>query len=117
MPYPEEAKKAILSGVLTLTWPDIVLWPVGHFLPNYQKLLEKGFLGIKKDAEEHLQRIGQKISGNDIEKYYLLKAVIIICNAASNFGKRYTALARELAKNKQDANRKAEQSSSGFFEK
>ena len=108
LPYPEEAKKAILSGVLTLTWPDIVLWPVGHFLPNYQKLLEKGFLGIKKDAEEHLQRIGQKISGNDIEKYYFWNAVTIVCDATSNFGKRYAALARELATHEQDANRKAE---------
>jgi pyruvate formate-lyase/glycerol dehydratase family glycyl radical enzyme len=108
LPYPEEAKRAILSGVLTLSWPDFTLWPVGHFLPNYQKLLEKGFLGIKKDAEEHLQRIGKKISGNDIEKYHFLKAVTIVCDATSNFGKRYSALARELVKDEQDAFRKAE---------
>lgn len=108
LPYPEEAKRAILSGVLTFSWPDFMLWPVGHFLPNYQKLLERGFLGIKKDAEEHIQRLGRNINGDDIEKYYFWKAVTIVCDATSNFGKRYAALARKLAKNEPDASRKAE---------
>ncbi len=105
---PEGTQEVTEAGVLTFMWPELVGVAPGHFCANYQKILEEGFSGIRKAAEEQLQKLGIRKNGREIEKYYFWKAVTIVCAAAENFGRRYTALARELAANERDANRKAE---------
>jgi pyruvate formate-lyase/glycerol dehydratase family glycyl radical enzyme len=105
---PEGTEEMVGAGVISYIWPDLAPSAVGHFNVNYKKLLEKGFLGIKKDAEEQLEKLGLRKNGRDIEKYYFWKAVIIVCEAAANFGKRFSTLAKELATAEKKPDRKAD---------
>ena len=47
----------------------MAVWHIGHFIPNNEKVLKKGFLGIKKDAEERLSRI-DKNNPEDAKKIH-----------------------------------------------
>jgi formate C-acetyltransferase len=82
------------------------VWHIGHFIPNNEKVLEKGFLGIKKDAEERLGRIDRN-NPEDVKKIPFLEGVIKAMEAASLIGKRFAAKAREMAKIEEDSKRKA----------
>jgi formate C-acetyltransferase len=82
-------------------------WHVGHFIPNNEKLLKKGFLGIKKDAEERLARI-DRTNPEEVKKIPFLEGVIMAMEAAAKIGKRFATRARELAEKEVDTTRKAE---------
>lgn len=86
---------------------SMAVWHIGHFIPNNEKVLEKGFLGIKKDAEERLGRIDRN-SPEDVKKIPFLEGVIMAMEAASLIGKRFAARAREMAEVEEDTKRKAE---------
>jgi formate C-acetyltransferase len=80
---------------------------VCHYVVNYPKVLKKGFLGIKQDAEERLDRI-DLTDAEDIKKVPFLEAVILVLEAASEIGERFAKKAKYLAGKEQDDKRKAE---------
>ncbi|KKN81342.1 hypothetical protein LCGC14_0320890 [marine sediment metagenome] len=80
---------------------------IGHNVLGYEKVLKKGFLGVKKDAEERLARIDHSDS-DDLKKIPFLEGVIIAMQAAAEIGSRFAAKARELADSEEDADRKEE---------
>ena len=82
-------------------------WHIGHFIPNNEKVLKKGFLGIMKDAEERLSRI-DLTNPEEVKKIPFLKGVIMAMEAAAEIGKRFATRARELAEEEVDTKRKAE---------
>lgn len=61
----------------------------GHICPNTKKWLELGPAGLKKQAEEMLEK-----AAPDKRDFY--ESVIIVLNAAQNFMKRYGILAKEM---------------------
>jgi formate C-acetyltransferase len=71
-------------------------WHIGHFIPNNEKVLKKGFLGIKKDAEERLGRI-DRTNPEEVKKIPFIEGVIMVMEAAASIGKRFATRARELA--------------------
>ncbi|KEI01730.1 pyruvate formate-lyase [Clostridium botulinum] len=80
---------------------------LGHISVDYKKVLEKGFKGIIDEAEDAMS----KFDSNDpeyIKKRKFLEAVIISCNAAINYAKRYARLAEELAEKTSDITKKNE---------
>jgi len=79
----------------------------GHNVHAFEKVVRKGFLGIKKEAEESLARL-DLTKPEDISKVPFLEGVVIAMEAAAGIGARYAARARELAEKEQDATRKAE---------
>ena len=79
----------------------------GHNILNWEKVLKKGFLGIKKDAEERLARL-ERTDPEDLKKVPFLEGVILVMKAAAGIGKRYAARARELAEKEENATREAE---------
>ena len=79
----------------------------GHNIVGYEKVLKKGFLGIKAEVEERLARI-DSTEPEEVRKVPFLKGVIMAMEAAAEMGKRYAARARELAEKEDDAVRKAE---------
>ncbi|RKO67535.1 (2S)-3-sulfopropanediol dehydratase [Desulfofundulus salinus] len=79
-----------------------------NWAPDYKKVLEKGFLGIKQEAEEKLRSLDVVDLDNHISKAPFLKAVIIVCDAMIAFAKRYAKLAREMALKEKDEKRKKE---------
>jgi len=80
---------------------------VGHFIPNHEKVLKKGFLGIKKEAEERLGRI-DRTNLEEVKKIPFLEGVIMAMEVAAEIGKRFAARARELAEEEVNGTRKAE---------
>jgi len=86
---------------------SMAFYHIGHFVPNNEKVLKKGFLGIKKDAEERLGRIDHS-NPEELRKIPFLEGVIMAMEAASEIGKRFAAKARELAKEELDAKRRVE---------
>ncbi|KKN81336.1 hypothetical protein LCGC14_0320830 [marine sediment metagenome] len=80
-------------------------WQIGHNSLGYKKVLEKGFLGVKKDAEERLARIDQS-DPDDRKKVPFLEGVIIAMEAAAEIGSRFAAKAREMAEIEKDFERR-----------
>ena len=69
---------------------------VGHNCVAFDKVLEKGFVGIKAEAEERLSRIDLD-NAEEADKAPFLEGVITAMAAAAEIGKRYAALARGTA--------------------
>ncbi len=78
-----------------------------HWTAGYEKVLEKGLLGIKKDAEERLARL-DLTDPDDFSKLAFLEGVVMALEAAAELGGRFAAEARELAATTSDATRKSE---------
>ncbi|MCP4753754.1 MAG: hypothetical protein GY866_22955, partial [Proteobacteria bacterium] len=78
-----------------------------HWTAGYEKVLEKGVLGIKKDAEERIARL-DLTDPEDFKKQAFLNGVVTALEAAAEIGDRFATKARELADTEDDAERKAE---------
>lgn len=80
---------------------------VGHVAVCYDKILEVGYEGIIKEAENELKQ--SSISDMDYaSKSQFLNAVILSCKAVINYAKRYSVLAKELAQKCTDPKRTKE---------
>jgi formate C-acetyltransferase len=80
---------------------------IGHNSLGYEKVLKKGFLGIKKDAEERLARL-DNTDPDELKKAPFLQGVIIAMKVAAEIGKRFAVRAREMAEIEEDTERKEE---------
>ena len=80
---------------------------VGHFVPDYAKVLRLGFAGLaaeaKRGCEEH-RRAGTL----DAAKESFYQAAGIVCEAAERFARRHVAAARSLAQAEASPTRRAE---------
>ena len=80
---------------------------VGHVTVKYGEVLAIGFKGIRAKAEAELAKLS--VGDGDYQKRSrFLEAVIISCNAAITYAKRYAKLALEMAEKCTDMNRKKE---------
>ena len=79
----------------------------GHNVHAFEKVLKRGFLGIRKDAEERLARIDDT-DPEDLKKVPFLEGVVLVMDAAADAGKAYAARARELAETEKDGKRREE---------
>jgi len=79
----------------------------GHFIPDTQKVLHKGYKGIIVEVKNMLDSLDL---GNpeDIRKRPVLQAMIISLEASINFSQRYAVLAKKLAKTTKNPQRKKE---------
>ncbi len=99
-PVPPELKKA---GVLAIGGiPNL-----NHFTVNCEKVLKKGLLGVKRDAEERLARL-DLTEPDDIKKLPFLEGVVMALEAAAEIGGRFATRARELAATEKNNRRKTE---------
>jgi formate C-acetyltransferase len=80
---------------------------VGHASCGYEKVLEKGLLGVKADAERRLAEI-DRADTDQVDQVQFLEGVIIALKAAAEIGGRFAARARELAAAEQDPVRAGE---------
>ena len=80
---------------------------VGHVTVKYDEVLAIGYQGIKEKAEKELKAMS--LSDEDYQKKSrFLEAVIISCDAAMRYAKRYAKLALEEAEKCSDITRKTE---------
>ncbi len=80
---------------------------VGHVTVKYEEVLAIGFSGIREKARKELEKISLA-EGNYQKKSRFLQAVMISCDAASAYAKRYAGLARSEAAACADPVRKKE---------
>ncbi len=77
-----------------------------NWTSDWNKILTKGVKGIKEEAQEKLKKLSNP---SDISKKGpFLEAVILTCDAMTIWSNRYAKLAREMAANEKDAQRKKE---------
>ena len=79
----------------------------GHNIHDYDKVLKKGFLGIKKEAEERLARI-DPADPDDSAKIPFLEGVVMAMASAAEIGGRFAARARELAESEENSTRRTD---------
>jgi len=76
----------------------------GHNSVSYEKVLEKGLCGIRKEAEEKLN----SLPAESKKEALFLESVILALGAAMEVGGRFAAEAKRLAESEEDEHRKAE---------
>jgi len=80
---------------------------VGHIVQDHEGVIRKGFRRIREEAEQVLQNLDLTVPVN-IKKEAFLRAVLIVCDGAIQFGHRYADEARRLASEEQDETRRRE---------
>ncbi len=80
---------------------------IGHLTVDYGKVLKIGFDGIKREAAEALSKLSVA-DGDYAKRHHFLGAVILSCEAAILYARRYSTLAREMAEKEQDDARRRE---------
>jgi pyruvate formate-lyase/glycerol dehydratase family glycyl radical enzyme len=109
---PEDTRRLVYAEDDIYTWKTI--WETITVRSSLQwaldndKVLRRGFNDIKREAEERLTTLDPSDPKNNFDKMPFLKAVIIVCDAAITFAKRYAELARSMAKKETSGQRKRE---------
>jgi formate C-acetyltransferase len=80
---------------------------IGHVSGGFERVLERGFEGLKKEAAQRLGEL-EFIDPEDMEKKNFYLAAIITCEGVIAFARRYSQLARKLAGKEKDPSRKEE---------
>lgn len=80
---------------------------VGHVTVNYGEVISGGFSKIIKRAEKEMDSLDMH-DGDYAQKKQFLSASIISCKAAVRYAKRYSELAKKMAKMEKDEKRKEE---------
>ncbi len=96
----EDMDKYVFTMMLEITYG------IGHFTIDHDKVLSLGLGGIAKEAGGKLELLGSSESDNKKRLFY--EAVIRSCGAVISFARRYSELARSLAKKEKDQKRAAE---------
>lgn len=100
-----EARMAIEHNIFT---PGNYFYNgIGHVTVGYGDILARGLMGIRQDAEEALKAAGPG-DGDYCTRSHFLQAVIVSCDAAIGYAKRYAALAVSMAEQERDEKRRQE---------
>lgn len=79
-----------------------------QWVPDYAKVINKGFSAIREEAREKLSRFDPMDASNCLNEIPFLQAVIMTCDALEIFAARYAELARSMAEKEGNAARAAE---------
>ncbi len=80
---------------------------IGHVTVDYAKIMRIGFSGLKKEAAEALAGLSVA-DGDYARRHHFLNAVILSCEAAIIYARRYSELAKSEAAKENDSARRAE---------
>lgn len=101
---PESVKLMRQTGGMTLAHEKNML---GHCIPNWGKLLTKGFGGLREEVRATLDGLNLADPA-DLGKWDFLRSLLVVIDACSAFIQRYAALAREKAQAATDPARRRE---------
>ena len=80
---------------------------IGHVCVDYGKVMKIGYRGIIAETEAAIEKLD--VSDADyVSRYNFLTAVIESCEAVVEYARRYSALARDMAKKESNPERKRE---------
>lgn len=94
---PEGSESLIDAGVLMVWHRGNGAAPTGHLTPNYKRVIEKGFGAVRREAQAKLDAMRGRMYGDDAEKYYFYKSIVIVCDAYILLAHRYADACREEA--------------------
>lgn len=80
---------------------------VGHYVPQYERILQRGFAGVIDDVNAAKAKLDHSDPAS-IEKKQFYDAMLITYTAAINFAHRYQAKAEAMANSETNPTRKAE---------
>ena len=80
---------------------------VGHLTVQYWRVLKEGYKGIMTEAAQRLSECNPG-DADYAKRSRFLEAVIISCQAAIDYAKRYAKLAKEMAQKETDPKRREE---------
>jgi pyruvate formate-lyase/glycerol dehydratase family glycyl radical enzyme len=86
----------------------IMMIPVGHLTPGFEKIINVGYGTIRKQAQTWIDAHHGNLMGEDMNKYMFYKSATIACDAAIILLKRYGQTCFDKAEKCQDTARKAE---------
>jgi len=96
---PADSKKANDSGLIC--FENMLISGVGHFLPNYERVLKQGFNGLEEYINGRMSILHLE-DPEDFQKNIFYKSCLICCEAVKVYAKRYAELARQLAEDEKD---------------
>jgi len=70
----------------------------GHFNPNYERAVTKGFGWVKSEAEKRIAEIRAHTTHENVEKELFYRAIVKVCDGMIAMSKRYAEGCREAAK-------------------
>ncbi|OBQ55210.1 (2S)-3-sulfopropanediol dehydratase [Halodesulfovibrio spirochaetisodalis] len=79
-----------------------------QWVHDYEKILKRGFGGIKAEALEKIEALDPLSPIDNVEKKPFLESIVIVCDAVITWARRHSELAAEYAKKESDPVRKAE---------
>ena len=100
---PEEMKGDFM-GIMLYSTSLYHVAGVGHLVPDFERLLAMGYAGLRREVEQRLDLL----DGADAEserKRTFYRAQLITLTAASDYIRRYAALARQEARKATSARR------------
>jgi len=100
--------KHVGNGVVTFGIKDTSQCPVGHFVANFNKAINKGFGAIRAEAKAKMDELEGVMFGDSAEKYNFYRAVTIVCDGLITFSKRYAERCKQLASVEANPGRKKE---------
>ncbi|WP_415519054.1 MAG: pyruvate formate lyase family protein [Desulfovibrio aminophilus] len=79
-----------------------------QWVHDYEKVLQRGFGGIRAEAQERLDALDPLSPVANCEKKPFLEAIVTVCDAIILWAKRHAVLAREMAAKEKNAQRRKE---------
>ena len=105
---PEGYKKAVGNGVTTFGIKGVCQSPVGHFVGNFDKVINKGFGAIRDEALAKMDELEGVMFGDSVYKYNFYRAVKLVSEGIITLSKRYGKECERLAAEETDPERKKE---------
>lgn len=99
---PESVKRAEKGSLIASSLKSA---GIGQFLPNFQKILQKGFNGIIEDIKRKQEAL-DPTKEDYLKRRLFYKACLICCEAVINHAWRYSELAKELGKKENEEKRR-----------
>jgi formate C-acetyltransferase len=96
------------SSIYSFILDEAIYSETKCFSPNYNIVLTRGFINIKKEVLKKLEEIGVPKNRDDAEKINFWESTLVACDAAIGFAKRFADKAYSLAVNEENPYRRKE---------
>lgn len=100
--------KAAGNGVSTFGIKHTSISPIGHFVANFEKAINKGFGAIIAEARARMDELEGNMQGDSVYRYHFYRAITIVCDGIIILSKRYAKACTDLAAKEKDPARKKE---------
>lgn len=85
----------------------VTFFTINHHLPDYKRVMEKGYAGIRQEVEEKMNSLDPTLP-DYYDKVVFYKALLIVCEGMIKVGRRFADRAREMAEKEMDPGLKAD---------